>query len=452
MIGSLLFSCFSGIVYLGHLYICILVAIIETVLFYELVRVRYSTFFHNTIKDTIPLFRTTQWMWFTTAIVYTYGDFVADVVQNNYQAEGHSALHHLVPYIPYTSSISFVLYSTTLMVTIVTLQREHLKFQINQLCWTVVVLCLTLGQLKYVMHNIFNGLIWFVLPVCLVITNDVMAYACGVTTGRKFISRPFLSFSPNKTWEGFLGGGFFTIVAAWYMSKYLVPYTWMTCPTNEFRVVPQSLECTLDPVFVPAQWVFPSQLFELLPQNLVRMVPGMVEICSTALPTTTTTTMEGSLTGESESSSEVDPSVLEWILEPCISGNDRQVHDHFELRIKQGFYPIQLHAVMLGFFASVVAPFGGFLASAIKRAYGLKDFAALLPGHGGVMDRMDCQFLMALCTWVYYNTFIKIATVSVTKLTYLYSLLSEREQAEFAQWIMETTNTTTTAATSTGME
>ena len=68
--------------------------------------------------------------------------------------------------------------------------------------------------------------------------------------------------------------------------------------------------------------------------------------------------------------------------------------------------PIQLHAVVFGLFASVVAPFGGFLASAIKRAYGVKDFDSLIPGHGGVTDRMDCQFLMALCTWVYLHSFV----------------------------------------------
>eukprot|EP00928_Gymnodinium_smaydae_P013319 TRINITY_DN14869_c0_g3_i2.p1 TRINITY_DN14869_c0_g3~~TRINITY_DN14869_c0_g3_i2.p1 ORF type:complete len:439 (-),score=96.37 TRINITY_DN14869_c0_g3_i2:58-1374(-) len=69
--------------------------------------------------------------------------------------------------------------------------------------------------------------------------------------------------------------------------------------------------------------------------------------------------------------------------------------------------PFQAHAVLLALFASVVAPFGGFLASAIKRAYGIKDFDSLIPGHGGFMDRMDCQFLMLLCTYVHYNTFIR---------------------------------------------
>eukprot|EP00522_Entomoneis_paludosa_P009503 CAMPEP_0172444146 /NCGR_PEP_ID=MMETSP1065-20121228/4237_1 /TAXON_ID=265537 /ORGANISM="Amphiprora paludosa, Strain CCMP125" /LENGTH=148 /DNA_ID=CAMNT_0013194569 /DNA_START=216 /DNA_END=662 /DNA_ORIENTATION=- len=126
----------------------------------------------------------------------------------------------------------------------------------------------------------------------------------------------------------------------------------------------------------------------------------------------------------------------EYELGPCVSGYDRQAHSHFELVIRN-FYPIQIHALWLALFASVVAPFGGFLASAIKRAYGLKNFAAWIPGHGGIMDRMDCQFLMALCTWVHYNTFVKLATVSVPKLSYLFSLLSQDEQDEFLSLLMK---------------
>mmetsp|Transcript_21685 Transcript_21685/g.53083 ORF Transcript_21685/g.53083 Transcript_21685/m.53083 type:complete len:466 (-) Transcript_21685:342-1739(-) len=69
--------------------------------------------------------------------------------------------------------------------------------------------------------------------------------------------------------------------------------------------------------------------------------------------------------------------------------------------------PVQMHSVLLGMFASLVAPFGGFFASAIKRAYDIKDFDALIPGHGGIMDRMDCQFIMAMATGVHYTTFIQ---------------------------------------------
>lgn len=75
-------------------------------------------------------------------------------------------------------------------------------------------------------------------------------------------------------------------------------------------------------------------------------------------------------------------------------------------------YPIQLHSFWFSVFASFVSPFGGFYASAIKRTYGLKDFDSVIPGHGGVMDRMDCQFITALFTTVYYNTFIRCVRLS----------------------------------------
>lgn len=257
------------------------------------------------------------------------------------------------------------------------------------------------------MHNIFNGLFWFVLPILLVVTNDIMAYVSGMTCGRKFIRRPFLPLSPNKTWEGFIGGWIFTMVAAWYLAGFLAQFHWLTCPTHEFSLFPSKLECELDPIFQKAHSIFPSQMFELAPRQLVKMLPGIVEICS----------VKGT-----------------DLLSPCISGETSHSHDHFEL-VLENVFPVQIHALWLAMFASLVAPFGGFLASAIKRAYGIKDFDSLIPGHGGVMDRMDCQFLMALYTWVHYNTFVRLATISVPKLIYMYNLLSENEQVEFLEQI-----------------
>ena len=186
-------------IYLGHVYVCGLVALSEFLLFRELVKVRYNAYFHTRIENTIPLFRTTQWMWFCVAIFYTYGDFISEVIQSN------TSLHYLVAYAQYLNSVAFLLYSCTFVVTIATMQVGHIKFQLNQLCWTIVVLCLTVGQMKYIMHNIFNGLFWFAFPFMLVVMNDVMAYFCGISCGRKFIHKPFVSVSPNKTWEGFIG-------------------------------------------------------------------------------------------------------------------------------------------------------------------------------------------------------------------------------------------------------
>jgi len=92
-------------------------------------------------------------------------------------------------------------------------------------------------------------------------------------------------------------------------------------------------------------------------------------------------------------------------------------------------YPIQLHALLLGLFASLVAPFGGFFASGIKRAYKLDDFASLIPGHGGVYDRVDCQLIMGLATSIYFNTFIHLGVViSAPRLYQLATTLPPEEQ------------------------
>ncbi|KAG9134281.1 hypothetical protein Leryth_020028 [Lithospermum erythrorhizon] len=58
---------------------------------------------------------------------------------------------------------------------------------------------------------------------------------------------------------------------------------------------------------------------------------------------------------------------------------------------EMSIYPVQLHALALGLFASIIAPFGGFFASGFKRAFKIKDFGDSIPGHGGMTDRMDCQ-------------------------------------------------------------
>lgn len=56
--------------------------------------------------------------------------------------------------------------------------------------------------------------------------------------------------------------------------------------------------------------------------------------------------------------------------------------------------PAVLYTVIYGMFASTFAPFVGFFASGFKRAVGIKDFGATLPGHGGFMDRYDCVSFM----------------------------------------------------------
>jgi phosphatidate cytidylyltransferase len=75
--------------------------------------------------------------------------------------------------------------------------------------------------------------------------------------------------------------------------------------------------------------------------------------------------------------------------------------------------PLQFHIFVLATFASLIAPFGGFFASGLKRTFKIKDFGDSIPGHGGMTDRMDCQFIMGTLTYMYYQSFIAVYKTSI---------------------------------------
>ncbi len=56
----------------------------------------------------------------------------------------------------------------------------------------------------------------------------------------------------------------------------------------------------------------------------------------------------------------------------------------------------------------VISMFGDLVASTIKRNYGIKDFGDLIPGHGGMMDRMDSISFVAPFVYVLLFVLMKI--------------------------------------------
>lgn len=64
-----------------------------------------------------------------------------------------------------------------------------------------------------------------------------------------------------------------------------------------------------------------------------------------------------------------------------------------------------LHALILGLLMTGTGLVGDLCESAMKRAVGVKDSGGILPGHGGMLDRLD-SLLFTAPTFYYYVTFV----------------------------------------------
>jgi phosphatidate cytidylyltransferase len=60
-----------------------------------------------------------------------------------------------------------------------------------------------------------------------------------------------------------------------------------------------------------------------------------------------------------------------------------------------------VRAIDVSMLVSLAGLCGDLAASWYKRQYGIKDFGALLPGHGGVLDRFDSFFAAGTVFWLY---------------------------------------------------
>jgi len=220
----------------------------------------------------------------------------------------------------------------------------------------------------FIVNNILEGLIWFWVPASLVIMNDIAAYACGMAFGR----HQLIKLSPKKTIEGFVGAFFVTIVFAYIWATFFMRFPYMICPARQLgKSAFSDTICEPNSVFI---------------------------FCEIPLPTWLTSNIFV-LTGQ-------QLSTFPWA-------------------------PFQIHAIVMAVFASLVAPFGGFFASGFKRAFNIKDFGDSIPGHGGLTDRFDCQFMMGLFSYVWYTSLIRENKVSVAQvLDAIVSSLNHDQQVE----------------------
>jgi len=226
---------------------------------------------------------------------------------------------------------------------VLTLRRSMLKYQMGQFTWMAMTLFFIIVQGGVMYANMIRGMFWFLFPVSCVVHNDVWAYACGKLFGKTKL----LALSPKKTMEGFIGSVIMTMMWGWWFSGFMCRFPEMVCSTSDLTSA--TPRCTPDPLFIAEDVAVPP-------------LPAM---------------FRGPLLGIGTPVAWVDGGVT--------------------VRIAT----VQWHGLVLAAFASLLAPFGGFFASGLKRAFKLKDFGDLIPGHGGMTDRMDCQIMMGTFTWVY---------------------------------------------------
>jgi len=63
------------------------------------------------------------------------------------------------------------------------------------------------------------------------------------------------------------------------------------------------------------------------------------------------------------------------------------------------------HFLFLGLVGSALGQLGDLCESALKRMAGVKDSSHLLPGHGGLLDRLDCLIFIAPFVYYYRQAF-----------------------------------------------
>ncbi|KAG2342936.1 phosphatidate cytidylyltransferase [Suillus weaverae] len=360
---------FVALLLMGHVYMIMLAMLCQTIVYRE-VTALFSLKSHASESGEIEN-KGKKDPWSKTLNWYFFA-------VTNYFLYGESIIYYfkhvifsdgqLLPFATNHRIISFTLYTIGFVGFVMSLRRGFLKQQFGLFCWVHMSLLLIVVSGHFIVNNILEGMIWFWVPASLVICNDIFAYVWGMTVGRT----PLIKLSPKKTVEGFVGAFWSTLLFSVLWGSYFMRFNYMICPVHDLGVSAWSnVQCTPNPVFVWKVWQIWSPLRLFLSRLLGKSV--------TVIP----------------------------------------------------YAPYQLHLLVFAVFASLVAPFGGFFASGFKRAFNIKDFGHSIPGHGGMTDRMDCQFLMGVFTYVYYSSLIREHHVSVGSiLQMIVSGLTVNEQLE----------------------
>ncbi len=67
------------------------------------------------------------------------------------------------------------------------------------------------------------------------------------------------------------------------------------------------------------------------------------------------------------------------------------------------YYPdLRGNYIIVGLLVSVFGPFGDLVESQLKRTFGVKDSGNVIPGHGGILDRLDSFIICVPVVYLYF--------------------------------------------------
>jgi phosphatidate cytidylyltransferase len=141
--------------------------------------------------------------------------------------------------------------------------------------------------------------------------------------------------------------------------------------------------------------------------SALRLMPDGMAWCVAALVITwandTTAYFAGRFLGRHKMYPEVSPNKT-W--EGFAGGLVGSVIGMFIAR--GGFFPVftVTDCLLLGVFGGILGPMGDLCESMLKRAYGVKDSGRIIPGHGGILDRIDALLFNAPLVFIYV-TFLR---------------------------------------------
>ena len=74
----------------------------------------------------------------------------------------------------------------------------------------------------------------------------------------------------------------------------------------------------------------------------------------------------------------------------------------FAYFIEQRFPDLRGNWIVVGLLVAIFAPLGDLVESQLKRNFGVKDSGNIIPGHGGILDRLDSFIICAPVVYFYF--------------------------------------------------